>query len=76
MREKGEGRNRELWFSICSKHRNYDPTCNLCNAGHWVKAWKHELSSCFYEISPSLWRLWVNKLYIPHIWAKIKYRKR
>ena len=34
---KCEGGDTFMWFSICSKHRSHDETCNLCNAGQWYK---------------------------------------
>ena len=24
------------WYSICSRHQQYDENCELCNIGHWV----------------------------------------
>lgn len=25
------------WFSICSRHRGFDATCDLCQTGSWVE---------------------------------------
>lgn len=61
MRTRGKGLKKEIWFSICSGHYDYDENCKACNKGHWKNALKHRISLGFYNLCPSLWRWWINK---------------
>ena len=61
MRTRYNGFNKEIWFSFCSRHSEYDSDCKLCNIGIWENIVKHKLGSLIYDICPILWRWWVNK---------------
>ena len=36
LKFRGEGEDREQWYSICSMHRDPETGCRLCETGHWV----------------------------------------
>ena len=61
MRTRGKGLKKEVWFSICSAHMEYDENCPRCATGTWNNVIKHKISSLIYDIFPSLWRWWVNR---------------
>ena len=61
MRTRGKGLNKEIWFSICSRHAIYDEKCNMCNTGSWQNAIKYKVSTLTYNLFPSLWRWRVNR---------------
>ena len=60
MRERGEWYNKEHWYSICSKHREYEQDCDLCGTGEWRSVLGTKVSSIIYLIAPRLWRKWTN----------------
>lgn len=37
MKTRGKFLNKQIWFSICSSHREYNKDCHLCNIGNWHK---------------------------------------
>jgi hypothetical protein len=54
-------RGMHRWYSLCSRHRAYDPDCETCKAGEWQfipKMWLDSL--VFYTIKP-LWSWWHNR---------------
>ena len=61
MRTKGKFLNKQIWFSICSRHREYDEACDLCKIGEWENALKYKFSSFIYDNFPSIWRWYMNK---------------
>ncbi len=44
------------WYSICSMHGEYQESCGLCNAGHWVSRVEQTRSHRLWMFSPWLWR--------------------
>jgi hypothetical protein len=61
MRTRGKGLKKEVWYSICSAHRDYKEDCSACNTGSWYKVWKVKVESIIYWISPRFWRWYVNR---------------
>jgi len=61
MRTRGKYFKKEIWFSFCSRHREYDETCSTCNVGTWVNAIYYKIDSLIYKISPTFWRWKINK---------------
>jgi hypothetical protein len=49
------------WISICSAHRDYDPGCPRCSAGHWVNDDYKKLEHWLYEQNYKLWHKWANQ---------------
>jgi hypothetical protein len=50
-----------VWYSICSKHRDYKPGCAMCDSGRWGFEPSYKLSGLFYRLAPSLWIRWANR---------------
>ena len=65
IRSRGWGPWREEWYSICSAHRGYKETCNLCNKGTWVNVYKQAAGYFIFERWPDLWRWWANRPWSP-----------
>jgi len=61
MRTRGKGLKKEIWFSICSSHQEYDENCPRCTTGTWNNVIKYKISSFIFDVCPSLWRWWVNR---------------
>jgi hypothetical protein len=59
MKTKGWGPWRKLWFSFCSMHQEYQETCHICNAGHWVNNWRYKFEDFIYKNFPKLWKWWM-----------------
>ena len=49
------------WYSVCSRHREYEISCNACNAGRWISGEEHELEHWLYEQDYKLWYKWANR---------------
>lgn len=60
-RTKGYWFWKKEWYSICSRHREYDEGCNLCNAGSWVSVYGNVIEGWFYKMFPELWKRWMNR---------------
>lgn len=60
MREKGKWFWKSQWYSICSKHYEYDENCNMCKHGSWVKDYNHMFSSLIFSFYPNLWKFYHN----------------
>lgn len=43
------------WYSICSRHYEYDKDCGLCNTGRWIFVPGLCLSKLLYKISSKFW---------------------
>ncbi len=52
---KGWGPWRRDWYSVCSRHRHFDPTCRLCSTGFWGNHWWTEVSKMVFKRAPNLW---------------------
>jgi len=63
MRIRGKGLNKEIWFSICSRHQEYDESRKMCNAGTWKNATKYRINSIIYDLFPSIWQWYTNKCF-------------
>jgi len=61
LRTRGKWFKKEIWFSFCSMHQQYDDNCQICNKGTWNNVIKYRISSLIYDCFPSLWRWWVNR---------------
>lgn len=53
---RGEGSNKEEWYSICSWHQEFNKDCDMCNCGKWVNVEQHEKDSEIWERNPNEWR--------------------
>ena len=78
MRNRTKTRNKGIkkqeWYSICSKHSYYEPTCDMCKTGSWEYIWAMRFERIIHAISPNLWLWYVNKCYTKKInMKKIKY---
>lgn len=58
---RGEGRNLEQWYSICSAHKEYKTGCLRCSVGHYVNVRKNKRELLFYKIFPWLYKYLVNR---------------
>lgn len=59
MKTRGRGFNKEEFYSFCSRHREHNEDCDLCQKGIWVNVFQCKLGTLIYWISPTLWRwLW------------------
>ena len=69
------------WYSICSRHYNYDENCNLCNKGRWINRYKQLVSSLFFKAWPWAWRKWANRKnspdrkYLESVFPNLKAKK-
>jgi len=61
MKTRGKGLKKQIWFSFCSRHQEYEENCDLCNMGTWESAITYKISSLIYKFFPSLWAWWVNR---------------
>lgn len=61
MRTRGSGIRREDYYSLCSRHREWDETCVACSHGRWRNHWSRMGGSIVYKLFPWLWRWWVNR---------------
>ena len=59
LRTRGKFLKKEEWYSICSRHIEYDENCQACNKGGWYNIYKSKLSGVLYDISPKFW-IWIN----------------
>ena len=48
------------WFSICSIHREYNESCNLCSIGSWVFMPVYYVEHIVYKYVPFVWRYFAN----------------
>ena len=60
-RFRGNGKDLEEWYSICSRHRNYDNMCGMCKIGDWINVRRQQREALFYRFFPWLWRWWANR---------------
>lgn len=51
---------KQIYYSICSYHRDYSPTCRLCQYGDWTNVCQRKVGSFVYKRWPNLWRWWAN----------------
>lgn len=58
---KGKYWKKEIWFSFCSAHREYNKDCKACNHGSWRNVWGSKFEGVVYKLFPKLWKWWVNK---------------
>lgn len=58
---KPGGPKGHRWYSICSKHRDYDASCNCCNAGQWCNERRLYWEGLLFKVWPWLWRKWINR---------------
>ena len=79
-RTRGSGLNRERWYSICSRHCDYETYCGTCNVGQWVNCFAASLERITFQVSPWLWRKWANRTSSPskklHSPARVRLSKR
>ena len=50
----------QVWYSICSSHREYNKTCRLCTQGYWSYNWVRKIDSFIFNKFPSFWLWWSN----------------
>lgn len=48
------------WYSICSAHRDYDPTCLLCQRGAFLDEVEAQASRDLFKRDPEEWRRQAN----------------
>ena len=41
---------KKEWYSICSRHQEYDKYCSICQCGTWENVWKLEISKIYFRI--------------------------
>jgi hypothetical protein len=58
---RGWGPFRYDWYSICSRHQNYDTDCTLCQKGGWVNHWGQFIGHIFFKLCPNLWKRLANR---------------
>jgi hypothetical protein len=61
VRKRGRGWSAETFYSICSKHRNYDPLCHSCQCGEWMHDGVHSIEHVVFKVAPWLWRWFANR---------------
>jgi hypothetical protein len=61
MLTKGKFFWKKTWYSFCSRHREYDETCNICTSGSWSNNWIHSIGNVIYKNCPTLWIWWLNR---------------
>ena len=49
------------WYSICSRHDDYDKTCNMCQAGRWINIPRQFFDNIVYWEFPNIWKWYVNR---------------
>jgi hypothetical protein len=49
------------WYSICSRHCEYNEDCSLCNKGYWISDSEREFSDWLWKYSKRIWRKWANR---------------
>lgn len=59
--KKGIWPFRYHFYSICSRHRNPSPECDLCAIGSWKNTLTRFFGSIIYKRFPTFWRYWVNR---------------
>ena len=55
MKSRGEGLNREEWYSVCSMHHDYDENCGACNVGSWINVHEHDIDSNLHDTDYEAW---------------------
>ena len=58
---RGEGKDKEEWYSICSAHRTPKAGCPACKTGDWVNTRKQRREHLLYSYLPFVWRWWKNR---------------
>jgi hypothetical protein len=53
--------HKKKWYSICSKHKEKQEDCLLCQKGRYISNTETTWNNIFYALSPTLWRLWANR---------------
>lgn len=56
MRQRGEGKDLEQWYSICSAHHDYDENCPRCSVGRWINVEESRLDRELFAKDPKKWR--------------------
>ena len=59
-RTRGKGLKKEVWYSLCSAHGEYQEDCKLCNAGYWDRVYKVTLEHILYKVSWKAWFRYMN----------------
>lgn len=57
---RGEGLDRQEFYSLCSMHYDSDPNCHMCNTGHWYYVNRRKAWHIIFKLCPGLWRLFAN----------------
>lgn len=52
IRSKGHFLNKQHWYSICSRHQEYDEQCKLCNIGSWHNIYLLKICNFIYFTLP------------------------
>lgn len=55
MRTRRKGLKKEIWFSICSRHGDYQENCPLCNKGQWINVVSLWFNGILYKYMYPLW---------------------
>ena len=55
MRTRGKFIRKEVWYSICSIHGEYDEDCHMCKTGEWNNVVEIWFDGLLYKISYPLW---------------------
>lgn len=60
MLTKGKFLFKKEWYSICSRHQQYESTCNICNHGSWRNVFLSKISHFVFKYFPKFWIYVVN----------------
>lgn len=55
MKTKGKYFWKKTWYSFCSRHREYDDTCDICKSGTWENNWLLAIDSYIHDHCYKLW---------------------
>lgn len=56
---KGKWFWKYRWYSICSKHRDYDKFCSMCCSGRWINVWSQQIARRIFSWKIRRW--WNNR---------------
>jgi hypothetical protein len=59
--ERGRFFWKKRFFSICSVHSRWEPTCKVCKHGSWMNVWQWRFEGVIFKLWPKLWIKWANR---------------
>jgi hypothetical protein len=61
IRSRYWGPFKQEWYSICSAHQGFDPSCPRCQAGHWRSVVVQAIDSTVHRFAYPVWFWWHNR---------------